>query len=128
MLADAKLPIEFWDKAAEHNSYMYNCLPIGPLTVDGEETCLEFVYTKKKPRFDQIRVWESKCYSYVNPKTLPADGRHDKLMPRGQEGVFMGYINATKKQFKVYCPDLGYTQQFTQVIVDKKVKGGKVNL
>ena len=83
MLADAELPIEFWDEAVEHDSYMYNRLPIGPLTADGQETCPEFAYSGKKPRFDQIRVWGTKCHSYVDLKTLLAEGRHDKLMPRG---------------------------------------------
>lgn len=67
-------------------------------------------------------------YSYVNPKTLPKDARHDKLMPRGCEGVFMGYSDATDKHLKVYAPDLGYTQRVSTLYVDEKVKGSTIDL
>jgi hypothetical protein len=81
-IKDACLPIEFWDEAAETSAYSRNHIPIGPI-IDGKRTSPEQVYTGEKPRVDRIRVWGSKCYSFVNPKTLSAKGCHDKLVDRG---------------------------------------------
>jgi hypothetical protein len=126
MIKNACLPIEFWDEAAETSAYIRNRIPIGPI-VEGKRTSPEQVYTGEKPRVDHIRVWGSKCYSYVNPKTLPAKGRHDKLVDRGRVGVFMGY-SLTDKQMKVYAPDLGYTIRTSVVCVDEETIGGSIDL
>ena len=64
----------------------------------------------------------------MNPKTLPADGRHDKLVLRGREGVFMGYVDTTEKQLKVYSPDLGYTHRVSVLTMEEKIKGGALDL
>ena len=79
MLEDSKLPIEFWDEAVEADAYVRNRLGTGP-TINGMITSPEQAWSGEKPRADHIRVWGHKCYSYINPKTLPKDGRHDKLI------------------------------------------------
>ena len=127
MLDDAQLPIEFWDEAVEADAYIRNRLPTGPL-VEKQPTSPEQVFLGKRPYVDHVRVWGSKCYTYLNPKTLPAKGRSDKLMHRGRAGVFMGYSETTDKQFKVYSPDLGYTHRVSVIQTDEKVPGGKLNL
>lgn len=127
MLDDAQLPIEFWDEAAEADAYIRNRLPTGPL-VEKQSTSPEQVFLGKRPNVDHVRVWGSKCYTYLNPKTLPAKGRSDKLMHRGRAGVFMGYSETTDKQFKVYSPDLGYTHRVSVIQADEKVPGGKLDL
>jgi hypothetical protein len=127
MLDDAELPMEFWDEAVETDAYIRNRLPTGP-EIDGQITCPEQAYTGEKPNILNIRVWGSKAYDYVNPKTLPAKARHDKLVQRGREGVFMGYSDNTEKHFRVYAPDLGYTRLTSVLLVDERVKGGTVDL
>jgi hypothetical protein len=127
MLDDAQLPIEFWDEAAEADAYIRNRLPTGPL-VKKQSTSPEQVFSGKRPNVDHVRVWGSKCYTYLNPKTLPSKGRSDKLMHRGRAGVFMGYLETTDKQFKVYSPDLGYTHRVSVIQADEKVPGGKLDL
>ncbi|KAF7564387.1 uncharacterized protein PtrM4_152160, partial [Pyrenophora tritici-repentis] len=127
MLDDAQLPIEFWDEAAEADAYIRNRLPTGPL-VEGKPTSPEQVFSGKRPGVDHVRVWGSKCYTYLNPKTLPAKGRLDKLVHRGRAGVFMGYSETTDKQFKVYSPDLGYTHRVSVIQTNEKVPGGKIDL
>jgi hypothetical protein len=59
--------------------------------------------------------------------TLPATGRHDKLVDRGRVGVFMGY-SLTDKHMKVCAPDLGSTIRTSVVCVDEKTIGGLVDL
>ena len=127
MLDNAKLLIKFWDEAAEVDAYLYNRLLRGPV-IKEKITSPEQAFTREMPRHEYIRAWGSKSYNYVNPKTLPKDARHDKLMLRGREGVFMGYSEITEKQFKVYAPDLRYTRRTSALYIDKAVKGGTVNL
>ena len=53
----------------------------------------EEAYTGEILLIDHMKVQGNKCYSYLNPKTLPAKGRHNKLVDRGREGMFVGYTN-----------------------------------
>jgi hypothetical protein len=75
-----------------------------------------------------ICVFGSKCYSYVDLKSLLKGGRTDKLMPRGRVGVFMGYSDNTTKQFKVYTLDLGYMTRSALVVWDEGIVGGAIDL
>jgi hypothetical protein len=127
MLKDAGLPIEFWDEAAEADTYMQNRTNTGP-TIDGKQVSPEEAFTGKTLSIDHIRVWGSKCYSYIHPKTIPADQRHDKLVDRGRVGVFMGYSETTNKQFKFYSPELGYTSRTSRLSVDEYTPRGQVKL
>ena len=127
MLKDAELPIEFWDEAAEADAYIRNRTNTGPL-IDGKQTSPEEAFTGVKPSINHIRVWGTKCYSYINPKTIPADQRHDKLVDRSRVGVFMGYSETTSKQFKFYSPELGYTSRSSRLSVDEYTPGGTVDL
>jgi hypothetical protein len=72
-------------------------------------------------------VWGSKCYSYINPKTIPAGQRHDKLVNTRRIRVFVGYTSATK-QLWVYFPELGYTFTSSKVLIDENVNGGSIDL
>jgi hypothetical protein len=99
MLIDVKLPIEFWDEAVEARTYIRNRLPGGvELCTDNYTLSPEQAYSSKmEVDVNHIRVFGSKCYSYVDPKSLPKGRRTDKLMPRGRVSVFMGYSdNMTK--------------------------------
>ncbi|KAF7567667.1 hypothetical protein PtrM4_142580 [Pyrenophora tritici-repentis] len=127
MLKDAGLPIEFWDEAVEADAYLRNRTSTGP-TIDEKQVSPEEAFTGRTPSIDHIRVWGSRCYSYINPKTIPADQRHDKLVDRGRIGVFMGYSETTNKQFKFYSPELGYTSRSSRISVDEYTPGGKVEL
>jgi hypothetical protein len=127
MLKAQNLPLEFWDEAVEADSYIRNLQPRGP-TINGKITCPSQAYTGKEPNIENIRVWGSKAYAYVNPKTRHKDDRHDKLVLRGREGVFMGYCDGTEKHLKMYAPDLGYTVKSSRLNVDESVPGGDVDL
>lgn len=127
MLEEAQLPIEFWDEAAEADSYMRNHTDTGPV-IDGQETCPLRAFTGQTPSIDHIRKWGSKCFYYVDKKTIPANERHDKLVNPGRVGVFMGYSENTNKHFKVYSPERGYTIMSSRVVIKESVKGGSVDL
>jgi hypothetical protein len=127
MLKEARLPMEFWDEAAEADVYLRNRTNTGP-TIDDRQVSPEEAFTGTIPSIDYIRVWGSKCYSHINPKTIPSNQRHDKLVDRGRVGVFMGYSDTTTKQLKVYSPELGYTFRTSRVIVDEETAGGTIDL
>ena len=97
-------------------------------TIDGKRVSPEEVFTGKTPSIDHIRVWGSKCYSYIDPKTIPADQQHDKLVDCGRVGVFIGYSETTNTQFKFYSPELGYTSRSSRILVDEHTPGGRVEL
>ena len=69
MLEAVQLPLEFWDEAVEADAYIRNRLPLGPV-IKGKRTCPEQVYIGVKPTIEEIKVWGSRCYGYINPKAL----------------------------------------------------------
>ncbi|KAI0994773.1 hypothetical protein K3495_g13407, partial [Podosphaera aphanis] len=127
MLKESNLPIEFWDEAVEADAYMRNRIATGPIISDCVTSPQE-AWTNKRPTIDHIKIWGSKCYSYVNPLTIPPGMRKDKLVDQGRTGVFMGYSNTTDKQFKVYSPELGYTNRVSVIKVDESIRGGTIDL
>jgi hypothetical protein len=127
MLKEAGLPIEFWDEAVEYDAYVRNRTDTGPV-IDGSVVSPHEAYTGETPSIDHLRVWGYRAFAYINPKTIPANQRHDKLMDTARVGVFMGFPENTTKQVKIYCPDLGYTQRFSRYVIDEKTRGGEVSL
>lgn len=127
MLEDAKLPLEFWDEAAEADSYMRNRTATGPM-IDGKKTCPMKAFTGETPSIDHIRKWGSKCFYYIDKKTIPSHERHDKLVNPGRVGVFMGYSENTTKHFKVYSPERGSTILSSRVTIKESTQGGTVDL
>jgi hypothetical protein len=108
ILKEAGLPMEFWDETVEHDAYIRNRAATGPV-IDGSVVTSHEVFTGVTRSVDRVRVWGSKCYSYINPKTIPNGQQSDKGMDTGRVRIFMGYSPTTAKQFKVYYPELGYS-------------------
>ena len=96
MLKDSGLLIEFWDEAVEADAYTRNRTLSGP-KINGIRQTLIGAYIGEMPDIDHLKPFGYKCYGYVDPKSLPANGRTDKLMMPGRLGVFMGYSKETIK-------------------------------
>ena len=126
MIEDADLPIEFWDEAALTDAYIRCRTATGPI-IDGKVQTPYQAFYGEVPSIDHMRVWGCICYSYVDPKSLPASGRTDKFMPRARQGIFMGYT-LTASQYRVYAPDLGYVISASRVDFDEDGKGGTIKL
>jgi hypothetical protein len=127
MLKDSGLPVEFWDKAIETDAYLRNRIASGP-TIEGKKTSPEEAFTGKTPSIDHIRVWGCKCYTYVDPRSLPSGSRHDKLMDRGRVAVLVGYDENTTRQYQLWAPDLRRTIRATVVRFSEQEKGGDTDL
>ena len=80
------------------------------------------------PDIDHLKPFDYKCYGYVDLKSLPANGRTDKLMMSGRLGVFIGYFEETIKQVKMYALDLRYIIKVTRVDFEEEILSGTVDL
>jgi hypothetical protein len=125
------LLIEFWDKAAKADIYLQNRLPGGE-SLQSEIYIFspEEVFTDRKRQITTryIRVFSCKYYSYINPKLLLADRKKDKLVLQEYTSIFIGYVDETTKQYKVYIPDLQATVRASIVDFEEETKGRTVNL
>ena len=131
ILIEAKLLIEFWDEAVEADIYLQNRLP-GREGLQSETYIFspEEAFTGRKRQITtrHVRVFGCKYYSYIDPKSLPAGRRKDKLVLQGRIYIFIGYIDETTKQYKVYIPDLQATVRSSIVDFEEETKGRTVNL
>jgi hypothetical protein len=87
-----------------------------------------FISQKGQISIKHIKVFSCKCYSYIDLKSLLAKGRKDKLMLQGHTCVFIGYINKTIKQHKVYALNLQMTIRSSVVDFEEETKGGTIDL
>jgi hypothetical protein len=126
MLKEAVLLLEFWDEAVEYDAYIRNWTNLGLESNSIKRSPTE-AFRGTLPDIEMCKTWESKCYSYINPKTNPNGQHHDKLQDKGRVGVFLGYSNDTTKHIKVYSPELGYTSRSSRVIIDETQKGSDLN-
>ena len=68
----------------------------GPI-INNEPTSPIKAFTNKKADIDYIRIWGCQYVVYINPKLLLAGSRHNKLVLRGREAVFISYSWTTNK-------------------------------
>jgi hypothetical protein len=64
----------------------------------------------------------------VNPKSLLALRREDKLIDRSRVGVFVRYKENTIKQFRVYILDLDYVIRSSIITFNELEKDNTINL
>jgi len=80
------------------------------------------------PDIDHLKPFGYKYYGYVDLKSLPANGRTDKLMMPSRLGVFIRYSKETIKQVKIYTLDLEYIIKVIRVDFEEEILSGTVNL
>ena len=127
MLKDAELPLEFWPEAAQADVYLRNRVATGPM-IDGNPTAPIEAFTGVKPSIDHIRVWGCKCYSYVDPRSIPSGDKSGKLTDKGRRCVFLGYVEGTVKQFLMWAPDMKAVIRGHSVRFAEDEKGGSMEL
>ena len=128
MLKGQGLPLEFWDEAAVTGAYVRNRIMNGPRADDKIFSPHEAFYGQT-PEINHFRKFGCQAIGYVDPKSLPEhDKRNPKQVDKGRLGVFMGYVNETTKQWRLYAPDLGRTITVSTIDFLESKKGGDLDL
>jgi len=83
----ACLPKNLWNFALDTAVHVYNRTPMCRI---GWKTPVELLFNKK-PEISYLRVFG--CLAYVH---IPKDKRKDKLTPKAEEMIFLGYEPGTK--------------------------------
>ena len=115
MIKNAELFIKFWAEAAKTNVYLQNWI-IMKLLINEVFMISKKTFIEIKLSIDHIQVWECKCYSYVDFKSLSVKDRWNKFMNRDKFNVFMKYVKNINKQYHLWVSDLD------QVIKNHAVK------
>ena len=79
------------------------------------------------PNIDHLKPFGYKYYEYIDPKSLSANRRTDKLIILGRLGVFIGYSKETIKQVKIYTLDLRYIIKVIRVDFKKEILSRTIN-
>jgi len=96
MIKNAELLIEFWAKAAKTDVYLQNWIIIRFL-INEVLTILKKTFIEIKLSIDHVWVWECKCYSHVDLKSLSIKDRWDKFMNKDRLDAFMRYVKDIDK-------------------------------
>ena len=90
LMIESMMDKSFWPHAVRTAAYIRNRCVNNRLNVTPYEAV-----TKKKPSLDNMHVFGSLCYAYVQEK--------GKLDPRGEEAIFLGY-HLYSPAYVVYLP------------------------
>ncbi len=115
MIKNAELFIEFWAEAAKTDVYLQNWI-ITKFLINEALMISKKTFIEIKLSIDHVQVWECKCYSYVDLKSLSIENRWDKFMNRDRLDIFMRYVKNIDKQYHLWVSDLD------QVIKNHAVK------
>ena len=80
------------------------------------------------PDIDHLKPFGYKYYGYIDPKSLPANRRIDKLIIPGRLNIFIRYFKETIKQVKIYILDLGYIIKVIRVDFEEEILSGTIDL
>jgi hypothetical protein len=75
-----------------------------------------------------MRVWGCKAISAIDPKLLLPGTRNRKLLNRGRDTVFIGYVDKTIKQYWIYTLDIRIHMKSSNVKFYEDIPGGSINL
>ena len=90
------MPVEFWPEALDACTVMRNALPNGP-DLNGFKVSPDEAFTGKRPSASHFKVWGCRAVVYIDAKSQPLGMRSDKLMNRGKDAIFVGYVPDTSK-------------------------------
>ncbi len=127
MIKNAELLIEFWAKAAKTDVYLQNWI-ITRLLINEVFMISKKIFIEIKLSIDHVQVWECKCYSYVDLKSLSIENRWDKFMNRDRLDVFMKYVKNIDKQYHLWVSDLNQVIKSHAVKFAEDEKSENMNL
>ncbi len=127
MIKNAELFIKFWTEVAKINVYLQNWI-IMKFLINKVLMILKKTFIKIKLLIDHVRVWECKCYSYVDLKSLSVEDRWDKFMNRDRLDIFMKYVKNINKQYYFWVSDLDRVIKSHAVKFVEDEKNENINL
>ncbi len=74
MIKNVELLIEFWAEAAKTDVYLQNWI-ITKFLINKVFMILKKIFIEIKLSIDHVWVWECKCYSYVDLKSLSIEDK-----------------------------------------------------
>ena len=92
MMSQSDLPISFWGYALETATFLLNRVPLKAV----EKTPYE-IWNRKTPSLSFLKIWG--CEAYVKSQIL------DKLAPKSDKCLFMGYPKKTKGYYFYNAPE-----------------------
>ena len=110
LLAQASMPLKFWDQAFLTATYLINILPSRVLD---NQTPVELLL-KEKPHYNSLRVFGCACWPNLRPYNTK------KLSFRSTRSVFLGY-SSLHKGFKCLDPTTGRIYISRDVVFDEEV-------
>ena len=96
MRLDACLSPSWWEFAVNTAVHLYNCTPVRRLEW---QTPYELVYYQV-PSVGHLRVFG--CGAYIH---IPAEARNDKLSPKSELMIFLGYPEGMKGYLFMWLPN-----------------------
>ncbi len=127
MIKNAELLIEFWAKAVKTNVYLQNWI-ITKFLINEVFMISKKTFIEIKLSIDHVWVWECKCYSYIDFKSLSIENRRDKFMNRDKFNVFMRYVKNIDKQYHLWISDLNRVIKSHAVKFAEDEKNEDINL
>jgi hypothetical protein len=92
MLLDASLPFEYWGLAAQCFIYLKNRSPHHALFRSTPYT----EWHQKLPDLTNVRIFGSSCFVYIPHETRKKQGLGNKLLPKSEKMIFVGYSDKYK--------------------------------
>ncbi len=89
---------------------------------------LKKIFIEIKLLIDHVQVWECKCYSYVDLKSLSVKDKWDKFMNKDRFNIFMKYVKNINKQYYFWVSDLDQVIKSHAVKFIKDEKSKNMNL
>ncbi len=105
LIKNAELLIEFWTEAAKTDVYLRNQI-ITRLLINEALMISKKTFIEIKLSIDHVWIWECKCYSHLDFKSLSIEDKRDKFMNRDRLDAFMRYVKDIDKQYHLWVSDL----------------------
>ena len=119
MMKKVKLFLEFWVDATKANVYVRNRAFAIESIIDDEFTSFLQMFIEMKSSIDHIRVWECKCYSWQDSKSILKHNKHDKFMDSSKMRMFIEYDENIIKYYDIYISKHRAIEKFKTIIFSK---------
>jgi histone deacetylase 1/2 len=110
LLAQACMPVTFWDEAFTTATYLINRLPTR--VIENATPLERLLGAKAKPNYDMLKAFGCACFPHLRPYNSK------KLTLRSKECVFIGY-SGDHKGYKCLDVDTGHVYISRDVIFDE---------